>query len=170
MVRDSTRSYAGRQVDLELLKHVDDPASFISLKRVHPEVEPVPRIVSGIEKAVQRYAKLFLTHLGTVKLDRNVGSTILHQVGQGKVNNTAELNHQYALANGSALRSIRADDADTDTFGAIPDDERIVSTTLVDLELKYDALTGGRVHIHVFLTTAAGEGYTFVIPVAAGIS
>lgn len=169
MIRETTKSYAGRQVDLELLKHVDNPLMFTLPKEVTPNIDEPPRIVSGIEKAVQRYAKLFLTHIGSVKLAGDVGNTLLHSIGEGKVNNMAELNYQYAVANGNALGVLSREDSNA-AFGEIPDDEHIVRTTLVDLELKRDPLAGGAVHVHVFIETAAGTGYTLVIPVAAGIS
>lgn len=168
-MRAVTKSYAGRQVDLELLKHVEDPAAFSAFRRVDPDVVPTPRIVAGVEKAVQRYTRIFLTTVGTVRLAKDIGNDLLRSVALGRVQNKAILNHLYSIANAKTLAVLREDDADT-TYGAIPDDERIVSTRLKDLELVYDAVTGGRVRIHIFITTAAGEGYTFVIPVAAGVS
>jgi len=166
MVRDTTKSYAGRQVDLELLQHV---GSMLASQPVRPDIV-VPRIASGIEKAAQRYAKTFLTHIGSVRADTSVGNTILHAVGRGMVSNMAELNYQYAVANSNTLAALAKEDSDTDTYGDVPDDERIVGTDLVDLELKYDSLTGGVVRVHVRLITAAGDSYTFVIPVAAGVA
>jgi hypothetical protein len=168
--RPKTKSYAGRQVDLEMLKHVNDPAEFTRWRNVRPSVDETPRLVSGIEKAVQRYAKLFLTHLGSVKLAPGVGNELLYEVAHGNVNSQGYLDHLAIIANADTLDAIRLDDGNTDVYGSIPDDERITNAELKEVELIYDALTGGRVHVHVFITTAAGEGYTFVIPVAAGIT
>lgn len=165
MIRKSTKSYAGRQVDLELLKHIETPSG---KQRVDPDIVP-SRIVSGIEKAVQRYASLFLTTIGSVKTDAAVGNTLLKNVSMGTISNMAVLNHEYAVANANTMNSIMADDLDTENFGDIPDDERIVRTELKDIDLKYDALTGGRVYVHVMLETASGDNYTFVIPVQSGV-
>lgn len=166
MARDTTKSYAGRQVDLELLQHVD---KMLASQPVRPDIV-VPRIVSGIEKAVQRYTKLFLTNVGSVRADTSVGNTMLHAIGQGMVSNMAELNYQYAVANANTLAILDREDSDIDAYGDIPDDERVVGADLIDLELKYDSLTGGRVYVHVRLNTAAEDSYTFVIPVASGIT
>jgi len=163
MNRPTSRSYAGRQVDLEALKHVERT---IRTQRVHPDVNTDPRIVAGIEKAVQRYAILFLTHLGSVKLAPDVGSTLLHDALSGRVSSLAQLGNLYALANSSARAAMRADDEDPG-FGSIPDDERVVDTRLVNMDLDYASRT---IRIHVLITTAAGDSFTFIIPVTSGLT
>ena len=216
MKRGTTKSYAGRQVDIEALKHVDrmlpvqgvlpsivsDPvrefssdavysagdvvsragSAYRCVKAVGPggwtgleswvpcgfwEGRQVPRIVSGIEKAVQRYAKLFLTAVGSVRLDASVGSDLLGAIGRGEVSDISTLDSLYVDANGSALAAMAEDDLDTDSFGPIPDDERIVETSLVDMELDEGSST---IRIHVKITTAAGDDFTFVIPVSSGVT
>ena len=164
-LRKTTKSYAGRQVDIELLQHVSE---MLAKQKVEPDLVS-PKIVSGIEKAVQRYAKLLLTHIGTVKTDRSIGNTMLRDIGAGMVSNISELDNLYSVANANAMDALMLDDGD-DAFGDIPDDERIVRTNLIDMELRYDPLTGGRVYIHVFIETASGDGFTFVVPVPAGLN
>ena len=163
MIRKTSTSYAGRQLDIEMLKHIEIPAG---RQRVHPNVHDSPRIVSGIEKAVQRYAKLFLTNLGSVKTARGVGSELLPSVKTGRVSNTAYLSHLCSAANLHALLAMKEDDENTDKFGVIPDDEFIVSTRIVKLSLDRGSSTA---NVHIFIETAAGDGYTFVVPVSAGI-
>lgn len=168
--RKKSRSYAGRQVDLELLKHVEDPAVFNSLRRVNPVLTTTPRIVSGIEKAVQRYAKLFLTHIGSVKLAPDVGNDLLSEIAMGRVGSEGYLTHLVTAANADTLNALASDDEDPDTYGELPDDERIVAAEPISAETLYDNGTGGRVKVRIAITTAAGEDYTFIIPVAAGIT
>lgn len=163
MKRPTTKSYAGRQVDIEALKHVE---KMLSIQRVHPDVNTDPRIVAGIEKAVQRYAKLFLTEIGSMKLAPKVGSRLVSRARNGSISNYAVLDSLYATANRNAVVAIRADD-DNEVFGAIPDDERISNVRLVDMVLDRKSAT---IKIHVFIETAAGDTFTFIIPVGAGIS
>jgi len=163
MIRPTTKSYAGHQVDIEALKHVE---RMLRIQRVHPDVNTNPRIVAGIEKAVQRYAKLFLTHIGSIKLAPEVGSTLVHSALSGQIPNLTYLSHLYSIANINARNAITNDD-ESDAFGSIPDDERITNTELVDMELDYKTAT---VRIHVKITTAAGDSFTFIIPVESGIS
>lgn len=162
-LRPVSRSYAGRQLDIELLDHVDDTSPSHS---VVADVHTHPRIVAGIEKAVQRYAKLFLTEIGSVMLAPDVGGTVLSEIGLGRVQTTTYLGHLCAVADISALEAMSADDSD-DRFGPTPDDERVVSTTIDDVELDR---TNGRVRVKVTLSTAAGEGFTFIVPVSTGTS
>ena len=169
-IRKSTRSYAGRQVDLELLKHVEDPADFVKLRRVHPTASMEPRIVSGIEKVVQRYANIFLTKIGSVKLDGKVGNELLDSIARGMVSNQSRLDHLAAVANSSTVRAMKVDDGKPDIYGPSPPDERIEHAEIVKAELIYNVLTGGRVHVHVKLFTEAGEDFVFIVPVAAGVS
>lgn len=163
MQRPTTRSYAGRQFDIEMLKHVD---KMVRKQRVHPDVHNPPRIVSGIEKTVQRYAKLFLTATGSVRCAPEIGNDLLTSVLSGQVSNLAYFNHLYTLADLSAKEAMRADD-ESGVFGEIPDDERLVRTTLVDIELEYATATA---KIHVFLETASGDTFTFIIPVESGLN
>lgn len=174
MVRPTTRSYAGRQLDIELLKHVEEMKPKQRVGRdvafEYDEdgnvVDIAPRIVSGIEKTVQRYAKLFLTATGSVRANREIGNDLLESVLTGQVSNMAYFNHLYTLADLSAKEAMRADD-EREEFGSIPDDERLVRTELVDIDLDYLTATA---KIHVFLETAAGDSFTFVIPVESGIN
>lgn len=167
MPRETTRSYAGRQVDLELLKHVD---TMLQKQPVEPDIEVVPRITAGIEKAVQRYARIFLTAVGTVRLAPEEGNDLTRSIAMGRVQNRATLDHLYSIANARTLASLRESDARGDVYGQIADDERIVSTQLRNLEMVYDALNGGRVKVHVAITTASGDTFSFIIPVDAGVS
>jgi hypothetical protein len=161
-LRKTGTDHSGRQLDLELLDHVGDTTAF------HPVVADVhgsPRIVSGIEKAVQRYAKLFLTELGSCRADRGVGSHLLSEIGMGMVQSEADLDHLCSVADLSALTTMMREDAD-EAFGQIPDDERVVATNLDEISLDR---AGGRAHAKVTLTTAAGDDYVFLVPVAAGV-
>lgn len=176
MKRQTTKNYAGRQVDIELLKHVE---KMLPTQRVYANI-PLDkdsdsdrnsdiksvRIVSGIEKAVQRYTKIFLTTLESVRLDKSIGNTLYQSIRSGTISDLASLDGLYSLANMNALEAIIADDNDTETYGDIPDDERIISTELEDLNIDYST---GTVKIHIYLETASGDNFTFVIPIDSGI-
>jgi hypothetical protein len=128
--------------------------------------EQSSRIVSGIEKAIQRYTKVFLTTINSVRLDPSVGNSIYRSIKIGNVPNISYLNHLYAIANLNTISTIRKDDENTETFGSIPDDERIVSTSLEDIRMDRNS---GTIKIQVFINTASGDSFTFVIPVESGL-
>ena len=177
MERPTTNIYNGRQVDLELLRHVN---RMLPNQRVFPNIasdsssddtselssEQSSRIVSGIEKAIQRYTKVFLTTINSVRLDPSVGNSLYRSIKIGNVPNISYLNHLYAIANLNTISTIRKDDENTETFGSIPDDERIVSTSLEDVRMDRNS---GTIKIQVFINTASGYSFTFVIPVESGL-
>lgn len=195
----TTYNYAGRQLDIELLQHVEKPVD----QRVFPSIDhdmdevvsglriklgrqPTeeeinqglkdyaelhgsygPKICAGMEKVVQRYAKLLLTDEGTVKFSEDIGGEIVSSIRRGEVSSEAYMTNVFATANKRAVTAMMVDDESEEMFGSIPDDERIESAELVDLVLDEVNAT---VRIHVRITTMAGESYEYVVPVAAGIS
>lgn len=198
MIGTST-SYAGRQLDIELLQHVAAPYSQRVFPAIDHDIEEVssilekelgrrptnqeirdyasshrdkygsvgPKICSGMEKVVQRYAKLLLTDLGSVMFDQELGNDLISSIRLGKVYSTAWMTQLFNEANRNALNAMIMDDNDTDEFGTPPDDERIESAELVDLEIDQSSAT---VRIHVRISTVAGEEYEYVVPVASGVS
>lgn len=155
--------YAGRTVDLLLLKTVLDVP--VMNKRVGIDVSNVsgePMIVTGVEKLVQRFAVAFINAMGSTKFRPNHGTNIVPQVSKGLVYDMSSLEVEAAEANLLAKTQTIEGDADEDT----PDDEKLVDSEVTDLEF-YRA--EARIKISVRLTTAAGDSYTYIIPVPIGV-
>ena len=155
----TTIDYANRQVDLELLQSVAKP---VPMQRLHlTSVGATPKVLTGLQKAVQRYTVLLLTNLGDLRFDPDVGGTLVTEIASGNLQNLGYLYHVFALSNANALRVLAKDDAD-EVYGPVPDDERVVSAAIINAAMDY---TTGTVNMEVELTTAAGADYTYVIPV-----
>lgn len=155
--------YSGRTVDLLLLKTV--LAVPVVNKRVNLDVSNVvdePMIVSGVEKMVQRYAIAFINAMGSTRFRQDHGTEIVPRVASGMVYSMATLESAAAEANLLAGRQIILADAGEET----PDDERLVSSDVVDLEFSREK---SMVRISVRLTTAAGNSYVYIIPVGVGV-
>ena len=155
--------YSGRTVDLLLLKTV--LAVPAVNKRVDMDVSNVvdePMIVSGVEKMVQRYAIAFINAMGSTKFRLYHGTEIVPMVAAGRVYSMATLESAAAEANLLAGRQIMLADEGEET----PDDERLVSSDVVDLEFSRER---SMVRISVKLTTAAGDSYVYIIPVGIGV-
>lgn len=169
MAVKSTVDYAGRLVDLELLQSITDPGPvtrvYPTFTRLTEDGYTVPKMVTGVEKAVQRYFKLLMTDLGSVHFDEDVGGELVTRTFNGSISSTAVLNHLFALANDAALTKLAEDDVD-ETFGDIPDDERIVMTTLVSSQINPGTAT---ISLSIEIEMASGSTYTYIIPVAAGL-
>ena len=154
--------YTDRQVDIELLQHIKKP---VELQLVHvSNVQDVPKIVTGIEKMVQRYALLLLSSLNTMKFDAAQGTSLLGAMLGGMIFNGGQANSIFSIANIGVLRQMRDDDAKPDTYGVSPADERIATARLVDIDIDF---TQSQLTITVKITTAAGADIVFVVPVAA---
>ena len=179
MPRKSTRSYAGRQVDLEAMLPDYVGAEYVP-GRVQglapaflPDFEtdsdqPGGRILAGVEKVAQRYARLFLTAIGSCKANPERGSEVARAVMAGYVSSSSELARLCALANANAVMAMRADDADP-AYGEVPADERLATARVESVGYEKDSSTpwaGATVRI----VTEAGEGCEFTVPVYSGIA
>lgn len=158
--RDNKVDYAGRTVDLLLLKTVE--AVPVVNKRVGIDVSDDPMIVTGVEKMVQRYAVLFINAAGTTMFRSLHGTDLVPRVSSGKVYNLATLETAAALANMDASRNMAIADASEDT----QDDERLVDSEVVKVEFSRAKAS---VMVSVRLTTAAGKSYVYIIPVGVGV-
>ena len=162
MRSNSKIDYAGRTVDLLLLKTVLNVP--VVNKRVGLDVSNVdgePMIVAGVEKMVQRFALAFINAMGSAKFRPDYGTEIVPDVAKGLVYNMATLEVEAAMANLAARTQIMQGDEGEDT----PDDERLVDSEVVDLEFSREK---SMIKISIRLETAAGESYTYIIPVAVG--
>lgn len=169
MAVNKTVDYANRLVDLELLQSITDPGPvtrvYPTFTRLTDDGYTVPKMVTGVEKAVQRYVKLLLTDIGSVHFDEDVGGELVVRTFNGSISSTAVLDHLFALANDSALSKLAEDDSD-ERFGPSPDDERIVMATLESSNVNTGA---GTISLSINIEMASGTTYTYVIPVSAGL-
>ena len=155
----TTSNYSNRTVDMLLLQFVSEPAADIL---VHPDVSNVPRIVTGIEKLVQRYALLFLTQVGTVKNSDTEGTDFLSLLGSGNIYDDNTLKAESSAANDAVSRQIKTEDKYLDT----PDDEALEHSEITDTELNRATST---VHVTASITSVAGETYVYTMPLTTGV-
>ena len=153
--------YSGRTVDLLLLKTVLGVP--VEMKRVDLDASGDPMIVTGVEKLVQRYAILFINAAGSTMFRPDHGTSVVHDVASGKVYSTATLETAAAEANTIAMSSILAADQEDD---GVPDDERLAGAEVENVEFSPER---SEARVSVRLTTAAGDSYTYIIPVGVGV-
>lgn len=156
---DSTTNYSGRTVDMLLLQFVAEPVSDVV---VSPDVSRSPRLATGIEKLVQRFAQLFLTQIGSVMNRPSEGTAFMDTLGSGRIYNEGTLRAAAAAANKDVFNQIRTEDLLLDT----PDDEMLAESTIKSLGMDRAKAT---VSVTFALTTAAGDKYVYTIPVATGV-
>jgi len=150
--------YSNRTVDLLLLQVVSEPVADAA---VNVDISAVPRMVTGIEKLVQRYAQIFLTQIGTVKHRNSEGTEFMTLLGGGRVYDENTLLSAASLANKSTFRQIVAEDSSNDT----PDDERLSASEIKEVSISRAT---AMVSVTVQITSAAGDTYTYITPIATG--
>ena len=153
-------NYANRQVDVELLQTVTQPANLVPV--TVSTVRTAPKMVTGIEKLVQRYTLLLLTHTGTVHFDQAQGGDLLTLVFGGYVQDAGQLNYAFASANSIVVAALYAEDINTDVYGVVPDDEQISSATLLDAQVDRNTATA---YLRIRINSKAGTSFEFVVPV-----
>lgn len=156
---DSTTNYSGRTVDMLLLQFVPEPAADLPVK---PDVSKYPRMTTGIEKLVQRFAQLFLTQVGSVMNMESEGTEFMNLLGTGHIYDESTLRAAAAAANKAVFSQIRTEDLGLST----PDDEMLVESTVKDISLDRARAT---VSVTFALTTASGDKYVYTVPVATGV-
>ena len=154
--------YSGRQVDVEMLQSVSKPADLVAVSLT--SVQKTAKIVTGIEKLVQRYALLFLSSIGTVHFVQEQGTYILSNLLAGGIQSRGVLQGLFAVNNVNVLDQLRKDDDRPDIYGDTQPDEVIASADLLDCNV--DAASG-IVYMQVQITSQAGDAVTFIVPVTA---
>lgn len=82
-------------------------------------------------------------------------------LGGGRVYDENTLLSAASLANKSTFRQIVAEDSSNDT----PDDERLSASEIKEVSISRATAT---VSVTVQITSAAGDTYTYITPIATG--
>ena len=160
MITPST-SYAGRQVDVELLQTITVPAG---TQQMHiSNVRTTPKFVTGPQKALQRYCYLLLQQLGSVRFSQQIGTTLLQSIMSGLVGGKGGLMSIFAFANADVLALMRTDDQNVAQFGTVQPDEQISTVTVDDITIDYQT---GTISLTLAFSFQSGSTVTYVLPLA----
>lgn len=160
MALGTTTDYTGRTVDLETLQTIKAVTPVTQLQLTVRD-NATSRRVTGIQKLAQRYATIFLTQRGTVEYSPIQGSTFIGPATSGLIANNANLIHFFNVANFQTIRQLQGEDNDSRFGPTPPDDERIVTATLLDFEVDQFS---GKLSLRVSITSLAGQNYIYVLP------
>ncbi len=155
-----TRDYTGRQVDLECLQTIVEPAGVTEMS--FTATKGTSRRVTGMQKAIQRYVTLLLTPSSSLLFPYEDDNLLLDALRAGTVSNAGYLRHLFNVASAVALDIIRRDDYNTQVFGDQADDERIAAVELDGVAVDYNTST---LRLSLIFRTAAGSDYAYVLPV-----
>lgn len=150
-----TTSYSNRSVDIEFLQSIEKLTDQQVLMSIQ---QKVPKIVSGVEKAAQRFTILLLS-MNDSKFDTEIGSSLLPDIARGLVQNDAQLANTFVFAATRMIDLMNSENDDT-----TPDDEVVTSANLLDYGVD---LSTGKVNLTVELKTLSGDDITFIMPTTA---
>ena len=162
MNRPSTIDYNGKQVDIEWLQTITAPRQ--TAQRLHMRFAPTTKITAGMQKLAQRFTNTFLSTTGDIKFDQEFGTTFWHDLFRGVAQNMGRVAVAVVQAIVATLDIMQADDSETELYGDIGDDERIVDATLLDYSIDRNS---GTLILRIELTNRAGATYVYVVPVQA---
>jgi len=160
MNRPFTYDYSDRLVDVELLQTVQRPTQ--SVQPLQINITFGQRVVTGMQKLVQRYIVLLLTELEDVHFAPEQGTSFWTDMLRGAANNAGQVELAFAFANVDAISQLKLEEASVSTFGAIPDDERVDRVQL--LSFTVDQATGV-LDLQIEITNKTGDAYVYVVPV-----
>jgi hypothetical protein len=112
------------------------------------------RVTTGIQKAAQKFLLLLLTIQGSVSHRPLLGCYFMQDLLQGQVRNMVDLQASFSLASATILAYLQAEE-----LGSDPDDERLVSASIVSAAFTADGL-----ELAIQLVSLAGTRVTYIAP------
>jgi hypothetical protein len=160
MITTST-DYSGRQVDIEYLQTIVQPEGTTAVTK--SVALSTPKMVAGVQKALQRYTAVLLTVLGEVYLAPDQGTDFLESVLRGNGYSDGYIEQTFAFASSDVLDQLRREDTLVELFGTPAADEQIQSASLLSFSMDFTTST---LSLTVYIETLAGTSFTYVVPVA----
>lgn len=158
---NATTNYSNRVVDIELLQTVENPTGE---RQVSISIsQPIARIVTGVQKSIQRYAAIFLS-VQDSKFDSALGTDFMKQMWGGTLTTRERISSAFAFANADVMEIMQKDDSASTYVDTQPDDEKISQVDLLDYQIDY---AKAQLMLRLLITTAAGTSMEFVLPTTA---
>ena len=158
MTAQVTTNYSGRDVDLLIFQGMNplgESKAALSLADEDGEGS----ICTGIQKAAQTFAILFLTDIGSNPWDASRGTSFMPSLRAGYIQDESSVQTQYEFAMLDIFDYLEGKILDT-----TPDDEILESATLLAFDIR-----PGFLSLQVKITTVAGDSRVYVIPVKTAL-
>lgn len=147
--------YIGRTVDVAAFDGAK-PTGKALLAQVLARPGQGGKIVTGIQKLVQRFLIELFTEAGTVPYHPDRGTMFLTEIRSGELRTHLDVLGAFARAVSTIQRTFAAEDKATD-----PPDERLESVTLDSISFE-----PGTLRLYATLTSRAGASRPLILPIA----
>lgn len=151
--------YTGRTVDLMITQGIE-PIGQQELSLSLADEAGASRVVSGVQKAVQRFLLTLLTDVGSQSGDTEYGTSFMAELQLGSVGSPIRFQSAFQSAVSNILLQ-----QNQNLTGEEPDDEILSAIELT----SYSFPTADSVSMQVTLTTRAGSSRVVLLPVTLAI-
>lgn len=146
--------YVDRKVDLLAYDGIATTGSAPILVQQLASESEGGKIVTGVQKLIQRFVYLLLTIRGSVAYNPLVGCDFLIDIQNGQIRGEADVRAAFSSAEADIAAQLLAMEVDED-----PDDERYDSA-----DLTYALISGDNLIMQITLTTVSGDATQFIQP------
>ncbi len=157
MISGTSTDYTGRTTDVLILGNVNPLSSATQVNSL--SFGSSSKVVTGIQKLVQKYTILLLTDVKSQPTFPDEGTLLLPSLRKySKTTSVSDVEHYFNFANLTVIEKLR-DYVRTAGENAVPIDEQLDSAELQKIEVVGDSL-----NISVKITSLAGDDVVFVLP------
>jgi len=154
----ASTDYTGRTVDLFIFQGALPAGE----QQIELGFGTAGEVTTGIQKLVQSFTTLFLTRLGSVPYNSELGSSFVAAVQQGAIRDESDVRNRFALAVEDVRQVLVADAEENNP----PDDETFDSAELENFELNE---AQSKLVLFARVNSVAGTSRTVFIPVPLAI-
>lgn len=155
-------NYTGRMVDLFIFQGAKLKGDQLILPGF--DGESGGKITSGIQKMAQTWAILFLTELGSIPYNPEVGSSFVSNFRLGLIRDESDVQTEFGLAAAQVADQLALVTQAAEVTP--PNDETLSSAVLVKFTVNSNA---GKLALYVRLTSQAGTTHDILLPISLAI-
>lgn len=147
----TSTNYSNRTVDLEFLQTAVNVAA---LNKLNMSLFTPTRVVTGIQKLVQRYFIIFLS-MKDFKYDSEFGTDFVFNVINGSIVSNSDVASLFAISNDAVISMLNKETP------AAHLDEIIDNVVLEDYSISF---AESKLYLKLLITSKAGTNATFILP------
>jgi len=155
-------NYTGRMVDLFIFQGAKLNGDQLILPGF--DGENGGKVTSGIQKMAQTWAILFLTELGSIQYDPQIGSEFVTNFRLGLIRDETDVQTEFGLAASQVADQLALVQQGLET--PAPNDEILSSADLVRFTIDR---ARGTLTLYVSLTSQAGTKHDILLPIPVAI-
>jgi hypothetical protein len=152
-----TYDYTGRTVDVAAFDGAYSDSEFELAQGIMGAGYKSGKVVTGIQKLVQRWVIEFLTPVGSMPYLLDRGSIFLNSARSGRLRTEADVVSLFAFCNSKISDNLLREDL----LGVYPEDEQYSDAKLISVAVS----VGSKVSLTIAINSKAGADRIFTVPI-----